>query len=263
MQIVRVKGINGLGKTKGCEKTPADILRALDDIYSNEKGKIIDKKLFEIEEIHINNNNVEEANKLIYENAKEIFSEQDKTLFLGGDHSVSYSLVRAFKEVFKNPFLVIFDAHPDCMKPGKEPNHEEWLRAVVEKGFPTENIILVGVRNIYSEERIFLDKNKIQVIGMQQIQEDRQGICDLVMEKAKEQDALYISIDIDVLDPAFAPGTGYLEPGGMSSRELIYFLQRLALLKNFKAADIVEINPDKDETGRSVKLGAKLLAELL
>jgi len=263
MQIIRVKGINAPGRPSGCEKAPNEVLKVLDDIGSNEKGKIIDKKLFDLEEIHIDNSNVEESNKLIYKNAKEIFEEQDKALFIGGDHSISYSLVRAFSEIFENPFLIVFDAHADCVKPGKEPNHEEWLRAIVEKGFPTENIILVGARNLWQEERAFISEKKINVISMQQIQENRQEICDLIMEKAKDADALYLSIDIDVLDPAFAPGTGYLEPGGMSSRELIYFLQRLTLLKNFKAADIVEINPDKDEGGRTVKLGAKLLVEMI
>ncbi|MEM4368887.1 MAG: arginase family protein, partial [Candidatus Woesearchaeota archaeon] len=74
-------------------------------------------------------------------------------------------------------------------------------------------------------------------------------------------DGLYVSIDIDVVDPAFAPGTGYPEPGGFSSRDLIYFLQRLRLLKNFMALDVVEINPLKDVQDLTVKLGAKLLVE--
>ena len=101
------------------------------------------------------------------------------------------------------------------------------------------------------------------VVEMKQIQENIGEVCDLLMERVRNSDAFYISIDIDVIDPAYAPGTSYQEPGGMSSRELIYFLQRLTLLKSFKAADIVEINPDKDGTSRTVKLGAKLSAELI
>lgn len=263
MQIIRVKGINAPGRLKGCEESPVEVLKALDDIYSNEKGKIVDKRLFDLEEIHLDNNNIEKSNELIHKNAKEIFSVQDKAFFIGGDHSISYSLVHAFFETFEKPFLIVFDAHADCMKPGKEPTHEEWLRAVIEQGFSAENVILVTTRNIYSEEKIFLDENKIKIISMQQIQEDMQSMCDLIMEKARDADALYVSIDIDALDPAYAPGTGYLEPGGMSSREMIYFLQRLSLLKNFKAADIVEINPKLDKTGRTVKLGAKLLGEMI
>lgn len=261
MQIIRVKGINSLGKTEGCELAPTKILEALEEIGSNEKGKIINKKLMDLEEIHVDNKNVEQSNSLIYKNSKKTFETQDKVLFLGGDHSVTYSLVKGFKEVYERGNLVVFDAHADCMKPGKEPTHEEWLRKLVESGFPPKNIILVGARNIWSEEKEFLSKNKIQAVGMKQISEDREGICDMIMEKVREE-GFYISIDIDVLDPAFAPGTGYLEPGGLSSRELIYFLQRLTLLKNFRGGDIVEINPDKDD-GKTVKLGAKILSELI
>ena len=260
MQIVKIAGINGLGKTKGCENAPVEILNALGEIGSSEKGKIIDKKLLEIEEVHISNN-VEEANELIYENAKEFFEEQNRNFFIGGDHSISYSLVRAFNDVFRDGFLIIFDAHADCMKVGKEPSHEEWLRGIIEKGFLKENIVLVGVRNIWPEEKAFLEEKKVMVVEMKQIQENIGEVCDLLMEKARNKEALYISIDIDVVDPAYARGTGYLEPGGLSSRELIYFLQRLVLLKNFKAADIVEINPNKDR--ETAKLGAKLLAELI
>ncbi len=262
MIIVRVKGINSMKKTDGCEKAPVQVVESLGKIYSSEKGKIIDNKLMNFEEIHVNNSNLEESNELIYENAKEIFSEQDKALFIGGDHSISYGLVKAFKESFQDPFLIVFDAHADCMIPGKEPTHEEWLRKIIEEGFPAENIILIGVRNIFHEEKSFLDKHKIKVLGMKELQESRQEICDSLMERARQADAFYISLDIDVVDPAFAPGTGYLEPGGLSSRDLIYFLQRLNLLKNFRGADIVEINPDKDD-GKTVKLGAKLLAEML
>lgn len=262
MQIIRVRGVNGLGKTRGCEKAPADVLNALEGVYSSEAGKFVDKRFLDLEEIHLDNNNVKESGDLIYRNARKIFSGQDKALFIGGDHSISYPLVRAFSDIFEKTFLIVFDAHADCMEPLKEPTHEEWLRALVDNGFPTENIVLVGVRNLWSEEKTFLEKNKIKVVGMKYIQENRQEVCDFLMERARDADAFYVSVDVDVLDPAYAPGTGYLEPGGMSSRELIYFLQRLNLLKNLKGADIVEINPLKDD-GKTVKLGAKLLGELL
>jgi len=84
-----------------------------------------------------------------------------------------------------------------------------------------------------------------------------------IMEQVRKFDPLYISIDIDVIDPAFAPGTGYLEPAGFSSREFIYFIQKLKLLKNLGAIDLTEINPDKDFNGLTVKLGAKIIAEFM
>jgi agmatinase len=70
-------------------------------------------------------------------------------------------------------------------------------------------------------------------------------------------------LDIDVVDPAFAIATGYKEPGGLTSREFIYIIQRLNKIKNLKAIDLVEINPEKDVNGLTVKLGAKILSELI
>ena len=111
--IVKIPGINGLGKTKGCEKAPNEILKILEEIHSNESGVPIDKQLLDLEEIHLDNGNIEDANKLIYKNTKEIFQEKPKTIFLGGDHSVSYSTTKAFldycNEQEKKPCLIMLD----------------------------------------------------------------------------------------------------------------------------------------------------------
>ncbi len=262
MRMIRVKGINALGKTDGCESAPVKILECLKDLKENTR-KEIDFSLLDLEEIHVDNSNLEETQNLIFENAKEEFKTKDRIVFVGGDHSISFPILSAFKEVFENPFLIVFDAHADCMTPGKEPTHEEWMRKLIEEGFPAESIILVGARNIWPEEVKFLKDKGVKIIRMQSIKEDIEGVCDLLMEKARKHDALYISVDIDALDPSSAPGTGYLEHGGISSREMIYFLQRLCLLKNFTAADVVEVNPSLDVNESTVKLGARILAEMI
>ena len=71
-------------------------------------------------------------------------------------------------------------------------------------------------------------------------------VSESIMSVAKNFSDLYVSIDIDVLDPAFAPGTGYMEPGGLSTRDLLFFLQRLKKLHNLRVFDLMEINPSKD-----------------
>ena len=266
MFIVKVPGINGLGKTKGCEKAGNKILEALEEIHSNEQGMPIDARLLDLEEIHLDNSNVQLSNDLIYKNCFEIFNEKPKVVFLGGDHSISYSAARAFLDFCqtenKEPCLIVFDAHADCMTPMREPTHEEWLRKLIEDGFPVENILLVGVRNMWKDEIVFLKEKGIKIVSMEQMRNDLEDSCDLLMEFAKDKE-LYVSIDIDVVDPAFAPATGYQEPAGLSSREFLYLIQRLNKLKNLRAVDIVEINPNKDSDGRTVKLGAKILSELV
>jgi len=271
MFIVKVPGINGLGKTEGCQQAGNAIVSALKEIYSNEQGKTINKDLLDLEEIHLDNNNLELTNKLIYENSFKTYETKPKTVFLGGDHSISYSTTRAFLDYCQNsgkePCLIVFDAHPDCMpldssKEQKIPTHEEWLRALIEDGFPTENILLVGVRNSDAKEINFLKKNNILTISMNKLLEDLQETCDVIMEFSNNKE-LYVSLDIDVVDPAFAPSTGYIEPGGLTSRQFIYVVQRINKIKNLRAMDIVEINSEKDETGLTIKLGAKILSELI
>jgi len=270
MFIVKVPGINGLGKTKGCEKAGNAILESLKEIYTNEQGVPIDSRLLDLEEIHLDNSNLELTNELIYKNAFETFGAKLKTVFLGGDHSISFSLTHAFldycqsQDEIKEPCLIVFDAHSDLMKPidGNFPTHEEWLRALVEKGFPVENILLVGVRNQDSREIVFLKEKGIKIISMNQLLCDLHEMCDTIMEFSSGKE-LYVSIDIDVIDPAFAPATGYCEPGGLTSREFLYIVHRINKMKNLKAVDIVEINPEKEGSRITIQLGAKILSELI
>lgn len=267
MFIVKIPGINGLGKTQGCEKAGNAILNSLREIYSSEFGNPINADNLDIEEIHLDNKNLEITNNLIYKNSFEIYETKPKTIFLGGDHSISYSTTRAFLDYCDNsgkkPCLIVFDAHPDCMEPMKEPTHEEWLRKLIEEGFPPENILLVGIRNSYESELAFLKEKKIKIMPLNSILLDIEESCDVLMEFSNGKE-LYVSIDIDVIDPAFAPATGYKnEVGGLTSREFIYLIQRINKIKNLRALDLVEINPDKDKDGRTVKLGAKILGELI
>jgi arginase family enzyme len=269
--IVKVPGINGLGNTHGCEKAGNEILKCLkEEIYSNEEGKEINFGNLELEEIHLDNSNTEKTNKLIYKNAFDIYESKEKTIFLGGDHSISYSLTRAFLDYCQNevkePCLIVFDAHPDCITLSKEnkecPNNREWLRELIEKGFPSKNILLVGVRNSSKEEIEFLKEKNIRVIGMNKLLENIEEMCEIIMEFSNKKE-LYLSLDIDVVDSSFAVGTGYKEPGGLSSREFIYIIQRLNKIKNLRAVDLVEINPEKDRDNLTVKLGAKIVGELI
>lgn len=266
--IVKVPGINGLGKTDGCENAGNVLLESLKAIHSNEQGIPIDVNLFDLEEIHLNNSNLEEVEKLIYKNSFKAFETKEKTVFLGGDHSVSYGIVRSFldfcqnSESVKEPCLIVFDSHADCMPAMKEPTHEEWLRKIIEDGFPAENILLVGVRNMWKDEIQFLKDKRIRMISVNQLRENLEEMCEVIMEFSSGKE-LYVSIDIDVVDPVFASATGHQEPGGLTSREMIYLIQRINKIKNLRGLDIVEINPQKDEKGLTVKLGAKILSEVV
>lgn len=268
MFVVKVPGINGFGKTKGCEEAGNEILNVLKkEIHSNESGKIIEFGSLDIEEIHLDNSNLELTNKLIYENAFESF-DKNKVVFLGGDHSISYSLTRAFFDYNQNSgkesCLIIFDAHADLTNfPNQRfSDNRNWLKKLIKDGFPTENILLVGARNLDKTEIEFIRNNQIKIISMNQLLENLSDSCEIIMEFANRKE-LYFSFDMSVVDSAFAPATDSPESGGLSSREIIYLISRIKKMKNLKAVDIVEINSEKDRDKLTIKLGAKILGELI
>lgn len=259
MKLLKIPfSAGGLGKTQGTELAPDEIVKELKEFYMNESGIL---PLFDVEDVKINQSNIEETNKNIEEKVRK--NRKNKLAILGGDHSITYASFKAISDL-ENPGLLIFDAHPDCMQDFDPPTHEDFVKVLVNKGLlKKENLILVGLRNWHKDEYDFLKKNKIRYFQMKEISEENiHEITDSVMSIAKNFSHLYISIDIDVVDPAFAPGTGYPEPAGFTSRQLFYMLHRLNNLKNIKIVDIVEVNPKKDINNMTSKLAAKILAEL-
>lgn len=259
MKIIKIpfsKG--GLGKTAGCELAPDRIVEKMKEFYLNETGF---KPDFQIDDVKVDQENIDETNKSIFEKIK---STSAKSILLGGDHSITYAAFKA--AAARNPGcgLVIFDAHPDCESDMSPPTHEDFVNVLVkERIVPSDRLIIIGVRNWDGPEREFLEKNKIKFFSMKYLaMNDMSEIIDGITETVREWPSFYLSIDIDVADPAFAPGTGHAEPGGLTSRELIYFIQRIKLLKNWQFADIVEVNPEKDANELTSKLAAKLVFEL-
>ena len=262
MKLVKIPfSAGGLGKTKGCELGPDKIVEKLKEFHLSEAGML---PVFDVDEIKVDQNNIEESFKKITEGAESILKNNDKPIFIGGDHSITYPLVKGFSSVYPEPGIVIFDAHPDCQSDFEPPTHEDLVVGLVKNNIiKKENIIIVGVRNWHKDEYNFIKENKIKYFDMKEISmESIKEVSESVMSVAKNFGSLYISIDIDVLDPAFAPGTGYPEPGGLTTRELLFFIHRLKNMRNLKAMDIVEINPEKDVNELTSKLGAKLVVEL-
>jgi len=250
MLVVKVPTSQGsLGKNPSCKNTPEKLIKASEEIFLNEK---LEEVKFDVGKVDTFDGDIEKTNENIFNSKGDIF--------LGGDHSITYPLFSAFAQAYKNPGIIIFDAHADCVTYFKPPSHEDWVNVLVNDGLvKSENVILVGVRNLYKSELEFLREKNIRFIQAKDIFLNIEETCDFTMELAREFDGLYLSIDIDVLDPAFAPATGYLEPGGLTTRELLYFIQRLKRLKNLKRVDLVEVGDEE----KTIKTAAKILAELI
>ena len=194
-------------------------------------------------------------------------SATDRFLLLSRSHAVTLAAFSGFIRQHPRAGIVIFDAHPDALskeqiqKIGFTLPWEDLLRGLIERKLVVPNqIVVVGLRVSTPEEVAFLKQHRIRCYSMTDI--INFGItefADALTETVNSWPATYCSIDLDVLDPAFAPAVDIPEPGGLSSAELIYVLRRLALLKNLKGADICELAPEKDAEGKTALIAAEIV----
>ncbi len=257
MQVLKVPYNAGSLKEGGSiDEAPDLIEEAVDSFYMSEEGML---PVLDFEEVGVDNDDLDFSKESIRESVSSL---QHFSVVLGGDHSITKPAFRGFAKERENPGLIVFDAHPDFME--SFDTHEDYLRGLIEDDVvKPENVVIVGNRNSDKEEIQYIKDNDIKCFSMKELEiEGREEVCESIMSIARRWSDLYISIDIDVLDPAFAPGVSYSEPGGLSTRDLIYFIHRMKNLDNLGLADIVEVNPGKDFQGLTVKSAAKLLVEL-
>lgn len=187
----------------------------------------------------------------------ELVSKQRQLFILGGEHSITYGTYTSFP---KETGYVVFDAHYDLRDEFADIklSHASYLRRIVEER-GSENILHVGARAFVKEELEFLTENKIKTITDKQIR-DGKGPS-LLKDYVSTFDTIYSSFDLDVLDPAYAPGVGNPEAVGITSRELFDMIHTLQETK-VTGVDIVELNPYHDN-GSTASLAAKIISTLI
>lgn len=188
--------------------------------------------------------------------SKEVSKRYDpkkKWIFLGGDHSVSYPLVRSVAAHYPTLSILHLDAHSDLYDEldGNKFSHACPFARIMENGL-ARHLTQVGIRTLNAHQQEQAEKFGVNIIRMNQWTED----LTIQMEGP-----VYLSLDIDVLDPAFAPGISHYEPGGATTRQVVNFIQRHKHL-HIVAADIVEYNPLRDVNDLTAFVAAKLLKEL-
>lgn len=171
---------------------------------------------------------------------------------LGGDHSITYPIVRAFARKYKDLSVLHFDAHPDLYDSyqNNRNSHASPFARIMEQKL-VKRLVQVGIRTFTAHQREQVRKFGVESIEMHQLSDRLQLEFDT---------PVYISFDIDALDPAFAPGVSHREPGGMSTRQAIDLIQRLK--GRVVGADIVEFNPRMDPLHITGTVCAKLLKEI-
>ncbi|KIX98482.1 uncharacterized protein Z520_05783 [Fonsecaea multimorphosa CBS 102226] len=209
--------------------------------------------------------------------------EHPKLITLGGDHSVALPALRALEKIYKQPIAVLhFDAHLDTWHPGAYPS--AWASTPTQADFTHGTMFWIASQeglinngsSVHAGLRTrllgddFHDYADDERQGFLRIESDDidsvgvRGIIDLIMERMGTSMPVYLSVDIDVIDPGLAPGTGTPEPGGWTTRELIQILRGVEGL-NLVGADVVEVSPAYEAGhGEATALaGAQVAYEIL
>lgn len=173
-------------------------------------------------------------------------------IFLGGDHMVTFPIVAGIAEVHGPVNILHFDAHPDLYDnyEGDPLSHASPFARIMERGL-AKRLIQVGIRTLNGHCREQAKKFGVEIVEMRNFAADTVQIPDA---------PLYVSIDMDALDPAFAPGVSHHEPGGLSVRDILSVLHRIET--TIVGADVVEHNPARDINGMTAVVAAKFVKEL-
>ena len=185
---------------------------------------------------------------------------------VGGDHSVTLGALRGLAKVHGPLGLVHFDAHSDTYGPawGFDVHHGTIFRNAVEEGLlRTGEVIQLGIRGPLTEahDLAFAEKSGFEIVLVDAIKRDLDGVRQK-LARFRDGGKVYVSFDLDCIDPAYAAGTGTPVPGGLTSYEALQLTRALVGI-DIVGLDVVEISPDHDPSGNTALLAATLLAQML
>ena len=200
---------------------------------------------------------VEESLDIVYDTTKQILKDNKLPMMIGGEHLVTYPVVRALKEKYPDLHIIHLDAHTDLRDSflGRELSHATVLKRCYDI-LGDGRIYQFGIRSGDKHEFDFAKEGHVFMRKF-----DFVGLED-VIEKIKDK-PVYITIDLDVLDPSIFPGTGTPEPGGVTFKDLLDATIKFEKLNNVVGADLVELAPMLDSSNVSTVVAAKALREMI
>lgn len=206
----------------------------LPDLF-DDKGDFNIKTYFDIEKI--TSTNLAAGNTLIT---------------LGGDHAITYPILRATHKIYGQVDILHIDAHADLYDnfEGDKYSHACPFARIMEDKLASR-LVQIGIRTLSKHQAVQADKFGVEIIQMKDFNID---------QLPEFENPIYLSLDIDALDPAFAPGVSHHEPGGLSTREVLGIIQQINV--PIIGADIVEYNPTRDINDMTAMVSAKLLKEI-
>ncbi len=198
--------------------------------------------------------NPEKPLDMIYNFAKDIVSREAIPFALGGEHLITYGTFKAVFEQYGNVKIVHFDAHADLRDDylGEKLSHATVMKRCVDM-CGAKNLMQIGIRSGTEEEWKLMEENRTLVKTFEEFSSRITELGDA---------PIYLTVDLDILDPSVFPGTGTPEPGGFSYNELMKYIYSLKG-KNIAGVDVVELSPPHDPSGISAAAASKLVRELL
>ena len=192
-------------------------------------------------------------------------------IILGGDHSIAFPDIASVANRYGHGTVAVvqFDTHADTATElnGLKWSHGTPFRHLVDDGIiPGERLMQVGLRGYwpFREEFDWARSKGVRWHLMEEVSERGiDSVIDDVLTETGDAEHLFLSVDIDVLDPAYAPGTGTPEPGGMTSRELLRAVRRLTVERGFVGMDVVEVSPPYDHAGITAMAAHRVVCEAL
>ncbi len=221
---------------------------------------------------HCPHGQTEASHANIRKRVYEIASRGIVPIILGGDHSITWPAATAVADVhgYGNVGIVHFDAHADTADiiDGNLASHGTPMRRLIESGaVPGDRFVQVGLRGYWPPAEVFAWMKEQGMVWhtMQEIWDRgfKEVMADAIAEALSKADKLYISLDVDSLDPAFAPGTGTPEPGGMAPVDLLRMVRQLAVDHEVVGMDVVEVAPAYDVSDLTVNVAQRMVKEAL
>lgn len=246
----------------GTRQGPAAILRASREIEDfDEELKIpVDLRVRTLDPPDLSAPDAADALEAIRVKAATVMRDDRFLLSLGGEHTVTLPLVTAAQARFKDLWVLHLDAHLDLRDSylGRRDSHACVMRRIRELGIPTAH---VGIRGISAKQHAYTQSESVPVLRADEWLQGPGSRLDEFLAGLPEGPA-YLSLDIDVMDPSLAPGTGTPEPGGALWADMLALLGKVFRERQFVAADIVEVSPvpgTRVTEYIAARLGAKIL----
>jgi agmatinase len=256
--IVGVPSDENSSFLRGPAQAPGQIRRVLHSGASNlcaENGHDLEQepRLLDVGDMPLGANTWQaDGSATISRHITNLLGKGVRVLSLGGDHAVTFPIVRAFAAKYPNLTILHLDAHPDLYEEfeGSRVSHACPFARIMEAGL-ARRLVQVGIRTLNEPQKTQAEKFGVEIIEMASW---TPGL------PLNLEGPLYLSLDMDAIDPAFAPGVSHHEPGGFSTRDVIQMIQEIDV--PLVGADIVELNPVRDPLGVTTAVAAKLLKEI-